>query len=127
MQAFGTQAVTIGNDFLKHFSIDLPESYILAFSGGKKGEKQFSIYDDRHSFMGSIFVYYDGLDPRKWKFKHNEESGEFLYVSGDVFVYARLPENLSFRSRETLWDILSSIERKLQPGGALNQVEHSTR
>ena len=118
MQVFGVQASTVGNNFEEHFTIELPESYAISFAGGKKGEKQFSIYDDQRNYMASIFVYYDGLDPRKWKRKHDEERSEFLHVSGDIFVWTKLPENLNLRTRETLWEILSSIERKLQPVGA---------
>jgi hypothetical protein len=120
IHALVLQGAAVGNDFDKHFIIELPESYALSFSGGKKGEKQFSIYDDRRNFMTSIFVYYGGLDPRKWKGKHDKEAGEFLHVSGDFFVWAKLPENLNLNARETVWDILSSIERKLQPVDTAN-------
>ena len=98
--------------FNKHFDVKLPESYKVEFVGGKDGEEQYAIYGQHQKHLLSFFIYYDGLDPRAWGYKHSKQKWEFLYQYDNVFVSAEL-KDLGWPQRLIAWEVLSSIKPKL--------------
>ncbi len=109
-------AETIGEVFQQYFEIQLPEEYQVTYAGGKEGEKQFSLLHHQRTNVISLFVYYDGLDPRNWQSYFEDGKDVFLYHKDQVFVYAQLPANMSFEVRSVVTNILNSIKEKtIQP------------
>ncbi len=92
--AIGTSAAagTIGEVFREHFQIALPDGYELSHAGGKQGERQFSLAHGS-DYLVSLFVYYDGLDARRWPTCFEEGMDVFLYREDQVFVYTELPDD----------------------------------
>ena len=104
-------ATEITEPFEKYFEIDLPENHRIEFGGGKVGESLYTLYKSSNDYVFSFFVSYPPLDPRKWGNYEDKENYKFMYVEGDVFVYADIPSEFSKEEKDRLWTIMKSIKR----------------